>query len=99
MTTEFVENSVLLLENPIRTAPRRTVIDEAGNTLHIEFRGPLTRVEVTLPNGIRAVGNSLLHEDDEYNKEFGESLAIVRASQRVLKKHERWLIREASRLV
>jgi hypothetical protein len=79
------------------THPRRTVIDEAGNVFHIEFRGSLTSVTVTLPNGIRARGNARLYDGDVYSKEFGQTLATVRASQRALKKYERWLSREGFR--
>jgi hypothetical protein len=90
-------NEVALSNVGNMTLPRRTIIDEAGNTFHVEFRGSLTTVTVTLPNGIRARGNARLHEDDVYNKDFGQALATVRASQRALKKYERWLSREGFR--
>lgn len=79
------------------THPRRTIIDEAGNTFHIEFRGSLTTVHVKLPNGIHAKGNARLYEGDVYNKDFGEALASVRASERALKKYGRWLARQGFR--
>ena len=71
--------------------PRRTIIYEAGNIFHIEFRGSLTKVHVRLPNGIHATGNARLFEGDVYNKDFGEALASARASERALKKYSKWL--------
>lgn len=79
------------------TAPRRTIIDEIGNTVHIEFRGALTVAEVVMPNGIRARGNALHNPADTYNKYFGESLATARATSRVLNKYARWLAKEGFR--
>lgn len=88
------------METPVQASnigpishPRRTVIDEAGNTFHVEFRGSLTTVNVRLPNGIHARGNARLYEGDIYNKEFGEALATARASERALKKYSKWLAR------
>lgn len=80
------------------TGPRRTLIDEDGNTYHVEYRGSLTSVTVTLANGLRAKGHARLWEGDVYNKEFGTTLAISRAVSRVLSKHSRWLSRESNRL-
>jgi len=80
------------------TAPRRTIIDEAGNTFQIQHYGALTTVSVTLPNGIRARGNALHNPVDVYNKQFGEALATARASSRALNKYARWLSREGFRL-
>lgn len=77
--------------------PRRTIIDEAGNTFHVEFRGSLTTVHVMLPNGIRANGNARLYEGDVYSKDFGEHLATVRASERALKKYGKWLAKQGNR--
>lgn len=81
----------------INTHPQRTVIDELGNVFHVEFRGSLTTVTLTTPLGIRARGHALHNPTDVYNKEFGEHLAIVRASQRALRKYEKWLSREGFR--
>lgn len=90
--TEIVASNV----GPL-THPRRTLIDELGNTFHIEFRGSITTATVTLPNGLKAKGHARLYEGDIYNKDFGQTLAIVRATQRVLRKYERWLSREGFR--
>lgn len=80
------------------THPRRTLIDEDGNTFHVEYRGSLTSVTVTLANGLKAKGHARLYEGDVYNKEFGTTLAITRAMSRVLNKHVKWLARESNRL-
>ena len=94
---EIVPEVVASNVGPV-THPRRTIIDEIGNTFHIEHHGKLTIVDVTLPNGIHARGNALCDDSDTYNREFGEHLATIRASQRALRKQERWVIREAFRL-
>lgn len=97
MTTNTEQSVQLSNIGPI-SAPRRTTIDELGNTFQVEFRGSLTTVTLTLPNGLTARGNARLYEGDVYNKRFGEELATIRATQRVLRKYERWLSREGFRL-
>lgn len=67
---------------------------ETGTSIYVEYRGPLTKVEVVLPEGIRAQGWSRLNdEEDIYNKEFGEILATTRATARALRKYEKYLAR------
>lgn len=75
---------------------RETSFDEYGTTVHIEYFGQLTRVDVTLAEGFHARGYARLNEDDVYNKPFGKQLATTRAIIRALRKYEKWLAKNGS---
>jgi hypothetical protein len=78
------------------TIPSKTTFDDLGTLIRTEYHGPLTKVRIELPEGIYATGWSRQNEGDIYNSHFGETLAQVRASQRVLRKYEKWLAKNGN---
>ena len=93
-----INNVIAETNTPNISHPTRTLFDEHGNRFQTEFRGSVTTVSVTLPNGIKAKGHSRCDEADQYNRDFGIALASVRATQRALRKYEQWLSKEGYRL-
>lgn len=78
------------------TIPSKTTFDDLGTIIRTEYHGPLTKVQITLPEGIKATGWARQNEGDNYNASFGETLANVRATQRVLRKYEKFLAKNGN---
>lgn len=63
----------------------------------IIFRGPLTEAIITdIELGVTAKGYAKLNETDEYDKDFGEYLALVRATSRLLSKLEKRAVKNGA---
>ena len=58
---------------------------------------PIVRVEILdLETGLHANGNARCTPDDDWDEDFGISLATTRATKRLCNKQEKYLIRSTS---
>lgn len=78
------------------TIPSKTTFDDLGTLIRTEYHGPLTKVQITLPEGVKATGWAKLNEGDNYNANFGETLASIRATHRALRKLEKFLAKNGT---
>ena len=66
--------------------------DDWGSMI-VTFKGDITTAEFWDKHGNYARGSAKYHPDDRYTENFGQALAIARASYRYFKKIEKKLVK------
>lgn len=72
---------------------RSITYNEDSGIINVVFDGALTTVIIEDCNGITAKGHALQNAEDQYDSDFGQALALSRASNRYFHKLEKHLVR------
>lgn len=64
-----------------------------NETIRVEFNGEITTVEIMDSAGTVARGHAKHNPADDYSEQFGQALALSRASSRYFRKIEKRLVK------